>query len=181
MKLNRLFISVLSIVLMLSSLLLVSCGGDEDPEPAQADNLQSKLINGSPWRTTAYKAGTTDFFTYQNKGNSSCYPAGVYDQDKIKSGIYTFTNGNATHNITLDTRTYNCSTSSYTTGTSTSTQSYQWKIGADGKFIIVANGQEVAWLTATITNNGNKISFDGTAKGVVEGQDTSPFSFVIEK
>ncbi|PJJ54420.1 hypothetical protein CLV45_2757 [Hymenobacter chitinivorans DSM 11115] len=148
--------------------------------------LGALLVAEGTWNLTAYQPAGSDFFQFQDRGNKACYPAGVYDKDRIVSGTYTFSGidpfivGTTTRSTVDEMQTYNCATGTYTKTLGSTTVSHGWKIDAQtGKLVFTYQGKEVGWFDATVYEN--RITFSGRATDVKEGEATSSFYFEIKK
>jgi len=151
---------------------------------AEITGLTKVLMDGSPWKLTAFAAGKSEFFALNNTGNIACGEKGdLYDHKRrFTGGTFSFTEGTLSSNVSIEYHTYNCDTRSYKLHSNDSPGSQQWKIDlATDKFVLMAGTEEVAWLTPVVSDGGKKITFSGTAKDVEEDEETSPYSFTIEK
>lgn len=141
-------------------------------------DLKSRLINNSPWKLTSYVVGGWDHFTYMNLGNESCYPDGVFDQQKMLNATYQFNEGSANMGAVMEIIRFDCETGSFLKTQFADSSGHNWKIDENtGKFVVIKNNIEVAWLTVQVSESG--IYMNGPH--IMENGEEKTWSMRLEK
>lgn len=140
--------------------------------------LEALLINGSPWKVTSYIVDGWNAFNLMETGNEACYPAGIYDTQRMLEATYNFSQGIANMTSVWSFSDWDCDSASYVIHQENQSISFIWRIdNSTGKFVVTMNGVENAWLNVQVS--GDKISMSGPI--IIDDGEESTWSMQLEK